>query len=251
MRGPVLIAAGALWLVGCAQDPLARHNVYWGLSPFNPPSGPLVEVLDTSSDTPAKQGLLYTAMRDAEIAATYTDRAISRRNEPGETARAIGEVINAIEPAEAPDWAAIAPRSVRERDAWDYGAVPNWNAGDYDFAAGREVPGWGSQGYGLNRALAGMTDEVATTTDRDAALRDDGTRALGCIDNTEDRAARVVALSQQVLARGDANTEATLSQIDELAAALNRGVPAPGAGGCGLEDVHRLLNQAVGTPRTG
>jgi hypothetical protein len=251
MRGPVLIAAGALWLTGCAQDPLARYNVYWGLSPFDPPSGPLVEVLDTASETPAKQGLLYTAMRDAEIAATYTDRAISRRAETGETARAIGEVIYAIEPAEAPDWAAIADRSVPERDAWDDGAVPNWNAGDYGFAPGREVPGWGSRGYGLRRALGRMTDEITTVTERDAAIREYGTSALSCIENTQDRAAQVVALSQQVLAGGEGNVEATLGQIDELTAALNRGVPAPGTGGCGLEDVHRELNQAVATPRTG
>ena len=236
----VLIAIGVLGLAACAQDPLARHSVYWGLSPFDPPTGPLVPVLDTSPDTPAKQGLLYTAMRDAEIAATYTDRAISRRDEPGETAQALGEVIYAIEPAAAPDWATLDPHPGPGRDALDR-----------TFTPGREVPGWGSQGYGLQRALGGMTEVIEPVAERDAALREGGGQALGCLANTADRASQVLALSEQALAAGGRPSEATVGQIREVAIALNRGVPAPGTGGCGLEDVYRQLDQAVVGAGTG
>jgi len=230
MRGRGLCAAGILWLAGCAQDPLAEHNIYWGLSPFERPTGPLVRVLDTDTATPAKQGLLYTAMRDAEIAATYTDRAIARQAEPGETEEAIAEVVYAIEPAEAPPWNAASRRAA------GYGSLA----------------GWAGHGYGLQRSLSGMAEVVTSATERDpAVLQAYGPRALDCTRNTQDRAAEVLALSQQVLNRGGGTApEATLAQIREVAAALNRGVPGPGASGCGLQEVERQLNQAL-PARTG
>ena len=229
MRGRILCAAGLLSVAGCTQDPLARHSVYWGLSPFDPPTGPLVRVLDTSSDTPAKQGLLYTAMRDAEIASTYSGRAIARRDEPGETEEAIAEVVHAIAPAE----------------------VPPWDPGPWHDAGYGVVAGWASHGYGLQRALSAMAGEVAAATERNPALLQPyGPRALDCAENTQDRAVRVLALGQQVLSgpRGNA-PEATLAQIQEMAEALNRGVPAPGATGCGLEEVERQLDEVE--PGTG
>jgi hypothetical protein len=230
MRGPILCAAGVLWLVGCAQDPLAERSVYWGLSPFERPSGPLVRVLDFDSATPDKQGLLYTSMRDAEIAATYSDRAIARQDEPGETEEAIAEVVYAIEPAEAPPW----------------------NAGPWHAAGYGLVAGWASHGYGLQRSLGGMAEVIASATERDpAVLQAHGPRALECTRNTQDRAAQVLALSQQVLNRGGGIApEATLAQIREVAEALNRGVPAPGESGCGLQEVERQLNEAL-PARTG
>ena len=140
MRWRILGAVGVLWLTGCTQDPLAEHSVYWGLTPFERPTGPLVRVLDTDSATPDKQGLLYTSMRDAEVAATYAGRALARLDEPGETESALGEVIYAIEPAEA----------------------PAWNAEGHGFG-----PNWASHGYGLQRSLNRMADEVAAATERD------------------------------------------------------------------------------------
>ena len=230
MRGRILYAAGVLWLAGCAQDPLAEHNIYWGLSPFERPTGPLVRVLDTDSAAPDKQGLLYTSMRDAEIAATYSDRAIARQDEPGETEEAIAEVVYAIEPAEAPPW----------------------NPGPWQAAGHGLVAGWASHGYGLQRSLGDMAEVIASATERDpAVLQASGSRALDCTRNTQDRAAQVLALSQQVLNRGGGVApEATLAQIQEVAQALNRGVPGPGASGCGLREVERQLNEAL-PARTG
>ena len=227
MRGRILGAVGVLWLTGCTQDPLAEPSVYWGLTPFERPTGPLVRVLDTDSATPDKQGLLYTSMRDAEVAATYAGRALARLDEPGETESALGEVIYAIEPAEA----------------------PAWNAEDHGFG-----PNWASHGYGLQRSLNRMADEVAAATEQGsapAALREHGAPALRCTENTQGRADRVLSLSRQAMAGGDATAVPTLEQIKEQAEALNRGVPAPGESGCGLQEVERQLNQAVPVPRSG
>lgn len=246
MRVRILWAASVLWLAGCAQDPLAEHSVYWGLSPFERPTGPLVRVLDTDSDAPAKQGLLYTSMRDAEVAATYAGRALARLDEPGETESAIGEVVYAIAPAEAPAW-----------DARDGGFVPGWPSHAFGIVPSRGygvVPGWASHGYGLQRALDGMTEEIAGATEPGsaAALHQRGPRALTCIENTEDRTGQILALSQQMLAGGGGiDPEPTLRQIKELAVALNRGVPAPGERGCGLQEVERELDQVVTTGGAG
>jgi hypothetical protein len=227
MRGRILCAAGVLWLAGCAQDPLAEHSIYPGLSPFERPSGPLVRVLETDSATPDKQGLLYTSMRDAEVAATYAGRPLARLDEPGETESALAEVIYAIEPA----------------------AAPAWNAEDYAFG-----PNWASHGYGLQRSLNRMAAELATASDDGpaaAALREHVPTALRCTENTQDRADRVLSLSRGVLAEGgEAARLPMLEQIKETAEALNRGVPAPGETGCGLQEVERQLNEVV-PARTG
>jgi hypothetical protein len=53
------------------------------------------------------------------------------------------------------------------------------------------------------------------------------------------------------MAGGDATAVPTLEQIKEQAEALNRGVPAPGESGCGLQEVERQLNQTVPVPRSG
>jgi hypothetical protein len=79
-----------------------------------------------------------------------------------------------------------------------------------------------------------------------AALRGVGPGALGCIEDTQARAAQVLALSQQLLAGGGGSEpEPALRRNKELADTLNHGAPAPGTGGCGLQEVERQLNQAV------
>lgn len=227
MWARIVIVVGLMSLTAC-QDPFARASLYGGLAPFNPPTGELVEVLDTSSNTPAKQGLLYTAMQDAEFAGQYAGRALARLDEPGQTKTAVGEVIYSIEPAEAPEWAAK----------------------DTGFVAG-----WGSRGYGLRRALNGMTAAIGAAGEQgsaSAALREQGPRALQCTENTLHRADRVLAMSHQVQGAGQgAEVEATLRQLKELAEALNRGLPSPDEGGCGLEDVKRYLDQVVPDVRSG
>ena len=102
---------------------------------------------------------------------------------------------------------------------------PAWTAEDERFG-----PNWASHGYGLQRALNRMADEVAAATEQgsaSAALREHGAPALRCIENTQGRADRLLSLSQQALAGGAAAVP-TLEQIKEQAEALNRGVPGAG-----------------------
>jgi hypothetical protein len=215
-------------VAGCVQDPLAEHSIYWGLAPFERPSGPLVRVLDFDSATPDKQGLLYTSMRDAEVAATYAGRALARTDEPGETGTALGQVIYAIEPAEA----------------------PTWDTRHYPFG-----PVWAGHGYGLQRGLNDMASELAGVSEEgaaSAALREHGPAALRCTENTQARAGEVLALSQQALAAAGGIAPApALEQIKERAEALNRGVESSGASGCGLQEVKRRLDQVALAAPTG
>ena len=185
-------------------------------------------MLEFDSATPDKQGLLYTSMRDAEVAATYAGRALARTDEPGETATALGQVIYAIEPAEA----------------------PAWDTRHYPFG-----PVWAGHGYGLQRGLNDMASELAGVSEEAAASappREHGPAALRCTENTQARAGEVLALSQQALAAsGGVTPTSTLEQIKERAETLNRGAASAGEGGCGLEEVKRQLDQVAPTARTG
>lgn len=229
IKGARIAAVIGLGLLGACtrlvDDPLAGHGIYWGLEPMPEYQGELPEVLFSADDAPTKQGFLYTSMHNGEVAAQYADRALARLDEPGEVEEAIGEVVYALEPA----------------------AAPELTAGDYGIVAG-----WASHGYGLRRALRNMIEEIAAASQSTAAsdtLRQDGPRAAGCAENTLERADRLLALSQQILA-GEQGTavEPTLRQLDVLAEELNRGAPAPGEGGCGLEEVERHLDP-VEAPR--
>jgi hypothetical protein len=227
-RGRIAAVVGLGLLGACTrpiEDPLAAHGIYWGLYPMPEYEGELPEVLFSAYDTPAKQGFLYTSMHSGEVAAQYVDRALARLDEPGEAEEAIAEVVHALEPTAAPEVAAGNPGN---------------------------VPGWAAHGYGLRRALRNMIDEIAAasqSTAASAALRQDGPRAAGCAENTLERADRLLALSQQVLAGGQGRAaEPTLRQLDMLSEELNEGAPAPGEGGCGLEEVERYLDP-VEAPR--
>jgi hypothetical protein len=229
VKGGRIAAVVGLALLGACtrpiEDPLAAHSVYWGLEPMPEYQGELPEVLFSTHDTPTKQGFLYTSMHDGEVAAQYADRAHARLDEAGEVEEAIAEVVYALEPA----------------------AAPALTAGDYGIVAGRA-----SHGYGLRRALRNMIEEIAAAsqaTAASAALREYGPRAAGCAENTLDRADRLLALSQQILAREQGRAaEPTLRQLAVLAGELNRGAPSPGEGGCGLEEVERHLDP-VEAPR--
>ena len=75
------------------------------------------------------------------------------------------------------------------------------------------------------------------------ALRTYGPRAIRCAENTLGRADRVQALAEQALVATDAELKPILRELDEVATALNNGVPAPGDEGCGLQQTHLYLNQ--------
>ena len=231
VKGLRLAAIAGLGLLGaCARpvdDPLAFHDVYWGLAPMPDYDGPLPEVLWSAPETPARQSLLYTAMVDAEVAAQYAGRARAAED-PALARTALGEMLFALDPDAAPDWEAKATGIVR---------------------------GWAGTGYGLRRAAAGMADEIraaAAADDAPPALAESALPAARCADNALKWSERIVLLSREAVAAPALGAEPVLQQIQELATQLNHGSldpagDAPADPECGLGQAVRFLEPL--TPR--
>lgn len=219
MLGRGVIAVCLLLLGGCAQDPLAQANLYPGLVEVEAPQGELLPVLFSAAEAPARQSLLYVAMYDAAVAGQNAGLAGAAASLE-ETKTRVGEVLYAIDPELAPAWPAKITGIVQL---------------------------WAGSGYGLRRAARRMIEEIRAAVDAagtSAALREYGPRAIRCTENTLERAERVVALGGRALAAGlEAELEPVLRELEEVAIALNRGVPSPGDEGCGLEQAHLYLRQ--------
>lgn len=223
VNGMRLVAlAGLGLLVACTRpvdDPLAVNSVYWGLAPMPQYDGPLPEVLFSASDTPARQGLLHTAMVDAEVASQFAGLALAAQDAT-EARSALGEVVFAIDPGVAPDWEAKSAGIVRP---------------------------WAGTGYGLHRSAAAMADQIrAAAEDATPGLPGDALPAAACAENTLERAERVLTLSRDALDPGAAQTQELLRQIQELADQLNQGTggaadPAAVDPNCGLQEAQRYL----------
>jgi hypothetical protein len=218
MLARCITAIGFLLFAGCSHDPLARASVYPGLVRVQAPEGELVPILFSASGTPAKQGLLYVAMQDAAVAGQNASLARGAATVEEVRTRA-GEVLYALDPAIAPAWPAKSSGIV-------------------------EI--WAGSGYGLRRSVPRIIEEIQAALDRGGAseaLRTYGPRAIRCAENTLGRADRVQALAEQALVATDAELKPILRELDEVATALNNGVPAPGEEGCGLQQTHLYLNQ--------
>jgi hypothetical protein len=219
MLGRGVTAICLLLVGGCTHDPLAEANLYPGLVDVYAPKGPLTPVLFSAAGTPAHQGFLYVAMYDAAVAGQNANLAVAAASLE-EAKTHVGEVLYAIDPELAPAWLAKA-------------------AGIVEL--------WGGSGYGLRRAVGSMIEEIRAALEGDAAsaaLRMYGPRAIRCAENTLERAEQVVELSQRVLAAGlDAELEPMLRELEEVATALNNGVPSPDDEGCGLQQAHLYLSQ--------
>jgi hypothetical protein len=214
-----LIVIGVLLLASCAHDPLAEAEVYPGLVEAAAPEGELTPVLFSAEDTPARQGFLYIAMYDAAVAAQNVSLARAATSLE-EVKTKVGEVLYAIDPELAPAWFAKSTGVVEL---------------------------WGGTGYGLRRAVRQMIEEIRAALDENsasAALRTYGPRAIRCAENTLQRAEQVVELGQRMLATGQhAELEPMLRELEEVATALNNGVPSPDDEGCGLQQAHLYLSQ--------
>lgn len=219
MLGRGLSVVGLLLLAGCTHDPLVESEVYPGLVEVEAPVGELKPVMFSADGAPAHQGLLYVAMYDAAVAAQNAGLARGAGSLE-EVKTKIGEVLYAIDPEVAPAWPAKATGIV-------------------------EV--WAGTGYGLRRAVRGMIEEITAALEdgtASAALRTYGPRAIRCAENTLERAQRTVALAERVLAAGpDTELEPTLRELEEVATALNNGVPSPDDAGCGLQQAQLYLSQ--------
>jgi hypothetical protein len=219
MRGPIVSAIGMLLLAGCTHDPLAQAEVYPGLVEVEAPTGELTRVMFSAADAPARQGLLYVAMYEAGVAGQSAGLARGSGDVPVVQTR-VGEVLYAIDPGIAPAWPAKATGIV-------------------------EV--WAGTGFGLRRALRGMIEEIRAALEdgtASAALRRNGPRAIRCAENTLARADQAAALAQRVLAAApDVDLDPMLRQLEEVAVALNNGVPSPDDEGCGLKQAFRYLSE--------
>jgi hypothetical protein len=216
-RGMTVICL--LLLAGCAHDPLAEAEVYPGLVEVEAPEGPLTPVLFSADEAPAHQGFLYVAMYDAAVAGQNAN--LARAAASLEEAKThVGEVLYAIDPELAPPWLAKATGVVEL---------------------------WGGTGSGLRRAVGRMIEEIRAALEEDtasAALRMYGPRAIRCAENTLERADQVTALAQRALAAGlDADLDPILRELEDVAIALNNGVPSPDDEGCGLQQAYFYLSQ--------
>jgi hypothetical protein len=219
MRRAIVSAIGLLLLAGCTHDPLARADLYPGLVAVEAPTGELTRVMFSAAEAPARQGLLYVAMYDAAVAAQNAGLARGTRDGANVATR-VGEVLYAIDPEVAPAWPAKATGIV-------------------------DV--WAGSGYGLRRALRGMIEEITAALEdgaASAALRQNGPRAIRCAENTLTRADQAAAVGAGVLAAApDADLDAMLRELEDVATALNDGVPSPGDEGCGLKQAFRYLSE--------
>jgi hypothetical protein len=222
-----LAAVVGLGLLGACtrvvDDPLAVHDVYWGLSPNPVYRGELPRVLWSAPATPAKQGLLYTSMFESEVAAQYAGRAAADQD-PSLVRSALGEVLYAIDPAEAPSWGAKSSGI---------------------------VSGWAGGGYGVRRSAGEMAAAIRGAGDGSAALREAGPQAAACADNTLRRADQIASLSHQAI-EGAAAQPALLQQIHDLARQLHQGSGnAADSATCGLQQAKRDLDRLAGPSQGG
>jgi hypothetical protein len=219
MRRPIVSAIGLLLLAGCTHDPLARASVYPGLVAVAAPTGELTRVMFSAAEAPARQGLLHVAMHEAAVAAQNAGLARGT-GDVANVATRVGEVLYAIDPEGAPAWPAKATGIV-------------------------DV--WAGSGYGLRRALRGMIEETTAALEdgaASAALQQNGPRAIRCAENTLTRADQAAALAERVLAAApDGDLDPMLRQLEEVAVALNNGVPSPDDQGCGLQQAFRYLSE--------
>ncbi|HEX2478027.1 MAG TPA: hypothetical protein VHK45_02025 [Geminicoccaceae bacterium] len=219
MLARCITAIGLLLIAGCTHDPLARANLWPGLVEVEAPTGELTRVMFSAAEAPARQGLLHIAMYDAGVAAQNAGLARGS-GVVSDVQTRVGEVLYAIDPEIAPAWPAKTTGIV-------------------------EV--WAGSGYGLRRALRGMIEEITAAVEggaASAALRRNGPRAIRCIENTLTRADQTAALGERVLAAAPgADFDPMLRQLEEVAVALNNGVPSPEDEGCGLQQAFRYLSE--------
>jgi hypothetical protein len=213
---PVLATLGLL--AGCTSTEYADGWSYIGFGDASPRADMrLAPVLFSVDDAPGKQGLLYTAMVEAEVANQYATYALANRDDAERVRGSVGEILYALDPALAPDW------SAKETGI---------------------VPMWAGKGYGLLRALDGMQEEIEDAGGR-TAQSELTPSLLECLDNTERRAEELATLGRRVLDDNAVQSEALLEQVFVLAKALNEGAEIEGTGGCGLARAKVYLDRMV------
>jgi hypothetical protein len=178
----------------------------------------LHRVLVSDSDVPAKQGLLFMAMQDAEVAVQSAGYAAAA-DEPAEAKARINNMLHAIDPS--------------------FPGTPTvTSSGIASF--------WPGTGFGLRRSVEGIGEQVRAVGNRPGAPEQVVAQAgqvTGCTEETLGRIDRVVSLGQQALAAGSAaEMEPLLAEIDRQARIVLEAPAARAAGACSLEDAKGYLN---------
>jgi hypothetical protein len=196
----------------------------------------LDRILVSDSSVPAKQGLLYQAMQDAEVALQSAVYAVAA-DQPAEAKARINNMLHAIDPS--------------------FPGTPTVTASGI-------AAFWPGTGFGLRRAVEGIAEEARTVGSRRGASEQVVAQAgqvVACAEETLGRIDRLEALGQEALAAGSA-AEMTplLTQMDDLArimmeapAAQAEGIimQAPAAetsGACSLEDAKTYLDSLALEP---
>lgn len=148
------------------------------------------------SDTPDRQGLLPTALGEAQIAAQHADLAAKKPSDLDWMKLHVGHVLHAVDPSV-------------------------------------EAQGPG-RGYGVKKAAAGVAKHVELAAGSPGAsdnVKLHAKHIATSANNTVARADRIVSLGQQVLKAQDAQQAAALvSEIQALSGALVAGQDANGDG---------------------
>jgi hypothetical protein len=178
----------------------------------------LHRVLVSDRSVPARQGLLYMAMQDAEIALQSAVYAVAA-DEPAEAKARINNMLHAIDPS--------------------FPGTPTvTSSGITAF--------WPGTGFGLRRAVEGIAAQARAVGSRPGASEQVVARAgqvVACAEETLGRIDRAVALGQQALAAGSAVEMAPLlTQIDDLTRIMMEAPAAQAAGACSLEDAKGYLD---------
>jgi prophage DNA circulation protein len=177
----------------------------------------LDRILVSDSDVPAKQGLMFSAMQDAEVARQSASFALVAEH-LDDAKMQLNNVLHAIDP-EVPGTPTIT-------------------------ASGLTVF-WPRTRYGLRRSVQDMDDEMRSFTsrhdDREAIAAQAG-QVTACTGQTLSRVDRLASLSQQGLSAASRD-ELTplLAEIDNVARIILEAPAADAADACSLEDTRQDL----------
>ncbi|HEX5077998.1 MAG TPA: hypothetical protein VFV80_02530 [Geminicoccaceae bacterium] len=197
-------------LAGCAP----------GLTGGGRQSDPSLDhVLVSDASVPAKQGLLYMAMQDAEVARQSATYAIAADDTADAKSR-IRNLLHALDPS-----------------------IP----GTPTVSASGETAFWPGTVYGLRRSVESIAEQMRAVGSRYGSREQVVAQAgqvESCAEETLGRIDRVASLGQQALAADSRSQMAPLlTEIDRLTQIVLEAPAAAAANACSLEDAKQYLNR--------
>ncbi len=171
----------------------------------------LDRVLVSDSDVPARQGLLYMAMQDAQTALQSAGFALAA-DEPAEAKQQINNLLYAIDPS--------------------YPPTPTVTSTGIALF-------WPGTGYGLRRSVEDIADQMRSVSSRHGAratVVEQAGLVTSCAEETLERVDRMASLGRQALDAGSTEELAPLlTEIDHLTHIVLEAPAADEADACSLE----------------